>query len=133
MTTQPQLNIAAISEAAVKMIKEKCLSSFSLCSIGSGNGRFDNLVLKNIQSHYPTINLNYLGVDLNKMSCQTAESNLKSFNNLTFRILNCDAQTMDTTGLEGTYDMVILIHTIIYMTSPNDCLMKCRELIKPNG
>jgi SAM-dependent methyltransferase len=40
---------------------------------------------------------------------------------------------MDTTGLEGTYDMVILIHTIIYMTSPNDCLMKCRELIKPNG
>ena len=72
LSSVTDMNVELIVEAASEMITTQWKQTFQLSSIGCGDGEFDKRVLTRLTKAFPNVNIQYLGVDVNELSCQTA-------------------------------------------------------------
>ena len=101
-----------------------------LCSVGCGDGRFDNTVFRKVQAINPNAVIEYTGIDLNKSSCDLVRKNLISSNVAIKNVINGDIQ--EYSGVE-TFDVVTTVHVLYYVSSLETCLTNIINMLKPSG
>jgi len=107
-------NINYVVKQASEMIAANQSKTFRLGSIGCGDGHFDKNVLTQLLEKYPNLDLHYIGVDVNEMSCQIAQEQLSSLKGVRFEILAKDFQHICPADIEPC-DLVIAVHVLYYV------------------
>ena len=125
-------NINYVIEQASAMIDKDKKSTFRFCSIGCGDGRFDKEVLTQLLKIYPHLDLQYLGLDVNEFSCQTAWEVLGSLESVQLEILTKDIQHMSPADFEPC-DLVIAVHVLYYVESLKAAVSCALKVVKPDG
>ena len=125
-------NINYVIEQASATIDKDKKSMFRFCSIGCGDGRFDKEVLTQLLRRYPHLDLQYLGLDVNEFSCQTAREVLGSLEGAQVEILTKDIQHMSPADFEPC-DLVIAVHVLYYVESLKAAVSCALRVVKPDG
>ena len=125
-------NISYVVEQASAMIDENKKTTFRICSIGCGDGYFDKEVLTQLLRKYPHLDIQYLGLDVNKFSCQRAQELLGSLEGVQIKILAKDIQHASPADFEPC-DLVIAVHVLYYVESLKDAISCALKVVKPNG
>ena len=107
-------NINYVVEQASEMVAANQSNTFCLGSIGCGDGSFDKEVLTQLMEKYPNLDLHYIGVDVNEMSCQIAQEQLSSLKGVRFEILAKDFQDVHPADIE-LCDLVVAVHVLYYV------------------
>ena len=125
-------DINYVVEQASKMIAANKSSTFCLGSIGCGDGGFDKEVLTQLLEKYPNLDLHYIGVDVNEMSCQIAREQLSPLKGVRFEILAKDFQHVSPADIEPC-DLLIAVHVLYYVASLKTALSCALKVIKRSG
>ena len=125
-------NINYVIEQASAIIDKDKKSMFRFCSIGCGDGHFDKEVLTQLLRRYPHLDLQYLGLDVNEFSCQTAREVLGSLEGAQIEILTKDIQHTSPADFEP-YDLVIAVHVLYYVESLKAAVSCALRVVKPDG
>ena len=125
-------NINYVVEQASEMIAANQSKTFCLGSIGCGDGSFDKEVLTQLLEKYPNLDLHYIGVDVNELSCQIAREQLSSLKGVQFEILAKDFQHVRPADIEPC-DLVIAVHVLYYVASLKTALSCALKLTKQGG
>ena len=126
------MTIEYVVEKACHSIRTRPGLLFRICSIGCGDGRFDKGVLSRISEQFPDTKLQYLGVDVNELSCQRARELLAPLSNVEVEVHTTDIQQLDVADIQR-FDLVIVVHVLYYMTSLEAVLSTVLRMIKPDG
>ena len=122
-------NISFIVGKASEMIKR---TTFRICSIGCGDGHFDKEVLTQLLRRYPHLDVQYIGLDVNEFSCQTAREVLSSLEGVQIKILAKDIQHVSPADFDPC-DLVIAVHVLYYVESLKTAISCALKVVKPNG
>ena len=125
-------NINYVIEQASAIIDKDKKSMFRFCSIGCGDGHFDKEVLTQLLRRYPHLDLQYLGLDVNEFSCQTAREVLGSLEGAQIEILTKDIQHTSPADFEPC-DLVIAVHVLYYVESLKAAVSCALRVVKPDG
>ena len=125
-------NVGLIVETASKMITTQHMQTFKLCSIGCGDGEFDRRVLSRLTASFPNVNLQYIGVDVNEVSCQTAQELLKQIQGVKVEVKRSDLQQLNPDDL-GPSDLIIMVHVLYYVEAILPVLLYATKHLKPSG
>ena len=136
----PTIQVSGRIEELTKIIVEKStqlLSSgdvplpFRVCSVGCGDGSVDYYWLSVILKNFPDIQIQYVGVDVDKNACRIAKENLSFLNRVEVKVYHQDI----TDGLsECPFDLLVSVSNFYYMPSPEHVLQICKDLlIMPTG
>ena len=125
-------NINYVVEQASEMIAANQSKTFRLGSIGCGDGSFDKEALTQLLEKYPNLDLHYIGVDVNELSCQIAREQLSSLKGVQFEILAKDFQHVRPADIEPC-DLVIAVHVLYYVASLKTALSCALKLTKQSG
>ena len=131
-TKNRENNINHVVEQASKMIAANKSSTFCLGSIGCGDGSFDKEVLTQLLEEYPNLDLHYIGVDVNEMSCQIAREQLSPLKGVRFEVLAKDFQHVSPADIEPC-DLLIAVHALYYVSSLKTVLSCALKVIKRSG
>ena len=131
-TKNRENNINYVVEQASKMIAANNSSTFCLGSIGCGDGSCDKEVLTQLLEEYPNLDLHYIGVDVNEMSCQIAREQLSPLKGVRFEVLAKDFQHVSPADIEPC-DLVIAVHVLYYVASLKTALSCALKVIKQSG
>ena len=125
-------NISYVVEQASAMIDEDKKTTFCICSIGCGDGHFDKEVLTQLLRKYPHLDVQYVGLDVNEFSCQTAREVLGSLEGVQIKILAKDIQHASPDDFEPC-DLVIAVHVLYYVESLKAAISCALKVVEPNG
>ena len=126
------MNIDYIVEKACHLLKTSPGPPFRICSIGCGDGKFDKKVLTRILEQFQDTKLQYMGVDINELSCRRARELLVPLSNVEADIYTRNIQDMSVADIQP-FHLVIAVHVLYYMTSLEAILTKVLRMVKPNG
>ena len=126
------MNIDHIVEKAYHLLRTRPGPLFRICSIGCGDGRFDKEVLTRVSEQFPDTRLQYIGMDVNEFSCQRARELLAPLSNVEAEVHTRDIQQLDIADIQS-FDLVIAVHVLYYVTSLEAVLSTVLQMIKPNG
>lgn len=101
-----------------------------VCSVGCGDGRFDNAVFLKMQAIKPDSVIEYTGIDLNKSSCNLVRENMVSSNIIIKSVINSDIQKCT---VSETFDVVFSVHVLYYLSSLEAGLDNIFKMLKPSG
>ena len=132
LSSVTDMNVELIVETASKMITTHCKQTFQLCSIGCGDGEFDKRVLTRLTKTFPNVDLQYVGVDVNELSCQTARETLKPIQGVKVEVMQCDLQQLSPGDLKSC-DLIIMVHVLYYVEAIQPVLSYTLKLLKPAG
>lgn len=132
LSSVTDMNVELIVETASKMIATHCKQTFQLCSIGCGDGEFDKRVLTKLTKAFPNVDLQYVGVDVNELSCQTARETLKPIQGVKVEVTQCDLQQLGPGDLKPC-DLIIMVHVLYYVEAIQPVLSYTLKLLKPAG
>ena len=132
LSSVTDMNVELIVETASKMIMTHCKQTFQLCSIGCGDGEFDKRVLTKLTKAFPNVDLQYVGVDVNELSCQTARETLKLIQGVKVEVTQCDLQQLGPGDLKPC-DLIIMVHVLYYVEAIQPVLSYTLKLLKPAG
>lgn len=132
LSSVTDMNVELIVETASKMIATHCKQTFQLCSIGCGDGEFDKRVLTKLTKAFPNVDLQYVGVDVNELSCQTARETLKLIQGVKVEVTQCDLQQLGPGDLKPC-DLIIMVHVLYYVEAIQPVLSYTLKLLKPAG
>ena len=104
---------------------------FRILSVGCGDGRNDLDMLSQLIKQLPQVAFEYVGLDINQLSCENASKILQSLKAKT-KIICVDMENV-TEDLEGLFDLVIMTHCLYYLTSLKPVLSHFVKLLKPKG
>ena len=125
-------NVGLIVETASKMITTQHMQTFKLCSIGCGDGEFDRRVLSRLTASFPNVNMQYIGVDVNEASCQTARELLKRIQGVKVEVKRRDLQQLNPDDLSPS-DLIIMVHVLYYVEAIQPVLLYAMKHLKPSG
>ena len=125
-------NINYVVKQASEMIAANQSKTFRLGSIGCRDGSFGKEVLTQLLEKYPNLDLYYIGVDVNEISCQIAQEQLSSLKGVQFEILEKDFQHVRPADIEPC-DLVIAVHILYYVASLKTALSCALKLTKQSG
>ena len=132
LSSVTDMNVELIVETASEMITTQRKQTFQLCSIGCGDGEFDKRVLTRLTKAFPNVNMQYLGVDVNELSCQTARETLKPIQGVKVEVMQCDLQKLSPGDLKPC-DLIIMVHVLYYVETIQPVLSYTLKLLKPAG
>lgn len=125
-------NVDLIVETASEMITTQHMKTFQLCSIGCGDGEFDRRILSRLTTAFPNVRLQYVGVDVNEVSCQTARELLKQIQGVEVEVKRRDLQQLNPGDLSPS-DLIIVVHVLYYVEAIQPVLSYTRKHLKPTG
>ena len=127
------MNIDYIVEKACHLLKTRPDGAlFRICSFGCGDGVFDKKVLTGIAEQFPNTKLQYMGVDVNELSCQKARELLAPLSNVEAEVHTGDIEQLDVADIKP-FDLVIAVKTLYYVNSLEAVLTNALRMIKPSG
>ncbi len=99
-------------------------------SVGCGSGVLDVQIATRLVEQ--TKDLLYVGVDPNKIECETFQRNFTqaSLDSVKFEV---EPTTFDQFEAECSFDLINLVHSLYYMPDPAAALQKARKLLAPGG
>lgn len=134
MELSQRIIVENVSKKVENFAVEGATVHLKICSVGCGAGELDSLVVANILEKYPEVSIEYLGIDINEVSCHKAEKTFASLvhKKLKFDFLNSDILDVSPQDV-GKFDFVVVSHVLYYVKALEDVLMKCQEIRKPGG
>jgi 2-polyprenyl-3-methyl-5-hydroxy-6-metoxy-1,4-benzoquinol methylase len=132
LSSQRKKNMDYVVGKACHMLKSSPGPVFRICSIGCGDGTFDQKVLSGISEQFPSIKLQYMGVDVNEVSCQRARELLASLSNVEAEVLVRDIEQLAVADIKP-FDLVIAVKILYYVNSLEAVLSNAIRMTKPSG
>ena len=90
-----------------------------------------------ILTKHPEVEIEFLGVDINKSSCDQATEHFTAIareygKKFKYNVLCCDILEVPIEE-HGSFDAVTVVHTLYFVPVLKDVLKKCYELKKSDG
>lgn len=132
LSSQRKKNMDYVVGKACHMLKASPGPVFRICSIGCGDGAFDQKVLTGISEQFPSTKLQYMGVDVNEVSCQRARELLAPLSNVEAEVLVRDIEQLAVADIKP-FDLVIAVKSLYYVNSLEAVLSNAIRMTKPSG
>jgi SAM-dependent methyltransferase len=108
--------------------------AFRVLSVGCGSGILDVQIATRLakQTHDLDCDLHYIGVDPNRIECETFQQNFAGaeLDQAQVEVVNTTFENLDA---GPGFDVIHFVHSLYYMPDPKAALEKARKLLAPGG
>lgn len=125
---QQRLIIDWFSDQVVPTLQPE--GSCRVLSVGCGSGILDVPIATRLLEQ--TGDLHYVGVDPNRIECEAFQRQFADAS-LDQARLEVVPATFEDFEAAGSFDLILLVHSLYYMPAPAEALEKARKLLAPGG